>query len=74
MDILVSDRSPRHRTFDEAPPGEAKLWGLVAGAFVLGMLFLVGAFDRGNRLQVASGEPVPMQQAPAPLMPESPLP
>ncbi len=68
MDILVPDSGSRHHSIKEKRPGEARLWGLVGAALVLGILFLVGAFERNDRVQVASQEPVIVQPVPAPLI------
>ena len=73
MDILVPD-SGSSRSVPDTHPGEAKLWGLVAAVVVLGMLFLVGGFDRSDRQQLASSEPVTVQRVPATLIPEPSLP
>ena len=70
MDILVPDRGLRHHSRDTTNPREARIWGLVAAASVLGMLFLIGAFEQGHRWQVSSSQPVVVQRAPAPLVPE----
>jgi hypothetical protein len=64
MDILIPD-SGSTRSVADTKPGEAKLWGLFGAVAVLGMLFLVGAFDRSDRQQLASSEPVAVQHLPA---------
>ena len=74
MDILVPDSGSSRSPVADAHPGEAKLWGLVAAVVVLGMLFLVGAFDRSDRQQLASSEPVTVQRLPPTLVPEPSLP
>ena len=67
MDILVRERTGHHE--HPARPGEARTWGLVAAAVVLGMLFLVGAFDRRDRLAVVADTPVIVQKVPERVLP-----
>jgi len=64
MDILVREKTLHHQP---AQPGEARVWGLVGAAIVLGLLLLVGGFERKEHVQVASNDPVAVRAAPAPL-------
>ena len=89
MDTLVTDRVSRHRhhdhaddrtrddienrSHDSAQPDRVRVLGLLGAAVVLGVLFLGGAFERGDRTQLASGEPPIVYRAPAIMLPESPV-
>jgi hypothetical protein len=71
MDILVPEGGCRRTA---VPAREARTWGLVAVAVVAGLIVLLGVVERGDRLQMASNDPVTVQRVPALLIPEPLLP
>jgi hypothetical protein len=76
MDILVPDSSSRRAgvpaSLGQARPYEARIWGLVAAAVVLGFLLLIGVFAKSDRQQLAANEPAKVRTAPAQILPENP--
>jgi hypothetical protein len=47
MDILAHDAEPRH-----ASPQEARLWGIIGAALVIGIIALVGLAWQNDRQQM----------------------
>jgi hypothetical protein len=63
MDILVPDRG--RRIASQRGSNEARIWGLVGAAVVLGLLLLIGTFERAERQQLAANDPGILRSAPA---------
>jgi hypothetical protein len=72
MDILVRERGGGRA--HPAGPGEARTWGSVAVAVVLGLVLMIAAFEWTDHRPARSDATVLLKHAPAPLIPERALP